>query len=72
MRKLINIFIILSLSISSYSQEVEIGTIFTIEFSNPEKNMNFELISKNSYNGTIELVYLQMENLETKLILCLY
>jgi hypothetical protein len=55
MRKLINIFIILSLSISAYSQEVEIGTIFTIEFSNPEKNMNFELISKNSYNGTIEL-----------------
>ncbi|AFU67738.1 hypothetical protein P700755_000733 [Psychroflexus torquis ATCC 700755] len=55
MRKLINIFIILSLSISANSQEIEIGTIFTIEFSNPIKNMNFELISKSSYNGTIEL-----------------
>jgi hypothetical protein len=55
MRKLLNIFIILSLSISAYSQEVEIGTIFTIEFSNPEKNMDFELISKSSYNEVIDL-----------------
>lgn len=45
----------MSLSVSAYSQEVEIGTIFTIEFSNPEKNMNFELKSKSSYNETIEL-----------------
>lgn len=55
MRKLLHIFIILSLSISAYSQEVEIGTMFTIEFSNPEKNMDFELISKSSYNETVEL-----------------
>ncbi len=45
----------MSLSISAYSQEVEIGTIFTIEFSNPEKNMDFELISKSSYNEIIDL-----------------
>jgi hypothetical protein len=55
MKKLLNIFIILSLSISAYSQEVEIGTIFTIEFSNPEKNMDFKLISKSSYNEVIDL-----------------
>ncbi|SOS46765.1 conserved hypothetical protein [Tenacibaculum finnmarkense] len=45
----------MSLSISAYSQEVEIGTIFTIEFSNPEKNMDFKLISKSSYNEIIDL-----------------
>jgi len=55
MRKLINIFIILSISISAYSQEVKIGTIFTIEFSNPEKNLDFEIISKSSFNEVIDL-----------------
>ena len=55
MKKLFNIFIILSLSISAYSQEVEIGTLFTIEFNNPEKNLDFELISKSPFNEIIDL-----------------
>jgi hypothetical protein len=55
MRKLLNIFILLSLSISTYAQEVEIGTIFTIEFNNPGKNMAFELKSKSVFNEIIDI-----------------
>ena len=55
MRKLYYIVIILSLSISAYSQEVEIGTFFTIEFNNPKKNLDFELISHSPYNEIIDL-----------------
>lgn len=45
----------MSISISAYSQEVKIGTIFTIEFSNTEKNLDFEIISKSSFNEVIDL-----------------
>lgn len=45
----------MSFSISAYSQEVKIGTIFTIEFSNTEKNLDFEIISKSSFNEVIDL-----------------
>ena len=55
MRKLLNIFILLSLSISTYAQEVEIGTIFTIEFNNTGKNMAFELKSKSVFNEIIDI-----------------
>lgn len=54
MKKLLNIFVLLILTISSYAQEVEIGTIFIIQFNSPEKNMDFEIISENSFDKLID------------------
>ena len=44
----------LFLTCSAYSQEVEIGTIFTIEFSNPKENMEFKLVEKKPYQGILD------------------
>lgn len=55
MIKLLNIFILLILFTSTvYTQEIEIGTSFIIQFTDLEKNMDFEIVSKNSYNELID------------------
>lgn len=54
MRKLLYLFLILT-STSIYSQEVEFGTIFTIEFNDLKNSMDFSLISKKSFNGIIDV-----------------
>jgi hypothetical protein len=53
MRKILYLLLILTSSV--YGQEVEIGTVFTIGFNNPEKNMEFSLVSKKSYQGIIDI-----------------
>jgi hypothetical protein len=52
MRKIL--YLLLILTSSAYGQEVEIGTIFTIQFTNPQKNMEFELVAKKTYQGMID------------------
>lgn len=52
MRKIL--FLLLILTSSAYSQEVKTGTVFTIEFNNPEKNMEFNIVSQRSYQGIID------------------
>src|ERR1700679_70269 len=53
MRKIL--YLLLILTSSAYGQQVEIGTIFTIEFANPKENMEFNLIAKKSYQGIIDM-----------------
>jgi len=52
MRKIL--YLLLILTSSAHGQEVGIGTVFTIEFNNPEKNMEFNLVSKKSFQGIID------------------
>ena len=42
------LFLLLVLTTSTFAQEVEIGTIFIIEFNDLENGMEFELVKKNS------------------------
>ncbi|MEO6851593.1 MAG: hypothetical protein ABI203_04830 [Mucilaginibacter sp.] len=53
MRKIL--YLLLILTSSAYGQEVEIGTVFTIEFNNPKNNMDFTLVSKKPYQGIIDI-----------------
>ncbi|MDG4951541.1 hypothetical protein NLM59_11465 [Weeksellaceae bacterium KMM 9724] len=54
MKKRLIIFLLLIISISSFAQEVEIGTIFTIEFKSIEQNLNFKIVSQKPFNGIID------------------
>jgi len=48
------LYLLLFLPFSAYSQEVENGTIFTIEFPNLKENMDFNVIEKKSYQGILD------------------
>jgi hypothetical protein len=54
MKKQLIIFLLLMMSVSSFAQKVEIGTIFTIEFKEIEQNLNFEIKSQKPFNGIID------------------
>lgn len=56
MGKVFILLILITLSIPSYSQEIELGTIFTIQLNNKGKDMNmdFEIKLKNPYNDLID------------------
>ena len=49
------LYLFLFLTSSAYCQEVKLGTIFTIEFDSPKKNMEFKIISQKAYSGLINL-----------------
>ncbi|HVW98204.1 MAG TPA: hypothetical protein VHA56_19705 [Mucilaginibacter sp.] len=42
-------YLLLYLASSAYGQEVEIGTSFTIQFTNPKENMEFKLVTKKPF-----------------------
>ena len=46
MRKIL--FLLLVLTTSTFAQEVEIGSVFIIQFTDLEKGMEFELVNKSS------------------------
>ena len=47
-------YLLLILTSSAYGQQVEIGTIFTIQFNNPKESMDFNLIAKKPYQGILD------------------
>jgi hypothetical protein len=49
------LYFLLLLTSSAYCQEVEIGTVFTIEFNNPDKNMEFKIVSTKAYLGIFNI-----------------
>jgi hypothetical protein len=53
MRKIL--YLLLILTSSAYGQEVGIGTIFTIEFSNPKENMEFRMVAAKPFQGLIDV-----------------
>lgn len=54
LRKILQILLLLTLTSSAYGQEIEIGTVFTIEFNKPKDNMDFTFVSKKPYQGIID------------------
>jgi hypothetical protein len=52
MRRILYLFLILTSS--AYSQEIKIGTVFIIEFNNPENKTVFNVISQRPYQGIID------------------
>jgi hypothetical protein len=49
------LYLLLFLTSSAYCQEVKLGTIFTIEFDSPKKNMEFKITSQKAYSGLIDI-----------------
>ena len=54
MKKQLIILLLLIMSVSSFAQKVEIGTIFTIEFERIDQNLNFIIKSQEPFNGIID------------------
>lgn len=52
-KNILAIFALLLFSTSGYSQEIKLGTIFTIQFKDEKNTIDFEVISKKSYNKII-------------------
>ena len=57
MKKILTI-ILLFISILTFAQEVEIGTVFTIEFNNPNKNKDFTILKTDNYDGIIDISHM--------------
>ena len=54
MRKLLFIILIFTFN-NLIAQQIESGTIFTIEFTDPNSTLLYEIVSEQNFNGTIEL-----------------
>ncbi len=58
MRKIL--FLLLVLTTSTFAQEVEIGSVFIIQFTDLEKGMEFELVNKSSLKQLDDISSLDM------------
>lgn len=54
MRRLLLLFLT-AISTSVYSQQIEIGTAFTIQFKDLNQGLDFEIVSRKQFNGVIDL-----------------
>ncbi|MCH2218626.1 MAG: hypothetical protein MK076_11280, partial [Flavobacteriales bacterium] len=57
MKKILTI-ILLFTSILTFAQEVEIGTVFTIEFNNLNENKDFTILKTDNYDGIIDISHM--------------
>tara|TARA_R110002096_G_scaffold28336_26_gene86023 strand:+ start:2342 stop:2773 length:432 start_codon:yes stop_codon:yes gene_type:complete len=54
------LFLLLVLTTSTFAQEVEIGSVFIIQFNDLEKGMEFELVNKSSLKQLDDISSLDM------------